>query len=536
VPDALDQGEEPFVKPFMVRMADDHYELDIGRARRMLGWEPRRRLKDALPAMVAALKRDPLAWYEANGITPPPALAEAAEAGIDPEALRRRHEGKLRAQHGAFRWAHFANIGWGLWLIGQGPVIGTAGTWLARSEIVLGAALVLLAALSLSWQARWARLGAAAVGALVMASPFVFWTESPAAYLSNTLVGGLIIALALGAKPDPGPSPLAATTGPTVPPGWSYNPSSWHQRLPIILMAIVGLEISRYFAAYQLGHIGGVWDPFFAGSPTDPRNGTEEIITSHVAEAWPVSDAAVGAYVYALEIVFGVIGSRARWRTMPWLVVLFGFLIAPLGVTSIFFIIIQPIVLGTWSTLALVAAAAMLVQIPYVLDELFATLQFVRRRARAGRSWLRVFLFGDTDEGGERDQADEFDARPSAVLRDMWHGGVGLPWNLALAAVIGVWLMLTRLTLGAEGGMADADHLIGALALTVISLSAAEVARPLRFLLIPLGAALFVTPFLYGAGAPAMVASFASGGALIALSLRRGPIAERYGAWQRLIR
>jgi hypothetical protein len=82
---------------------------------------------------------------------------------------------------------------------------------------------------------------------------------------------------------------------------------------------------------------------------------------------------------------------------MPWLVILFGLMIAPLGITSIFFIVIQPIVIGAWSTIALIAAAAVLVQIPYSRDELLVTLQFMRRRARAGRNWLRVFLFGDTD-------------------------------------------------------------------------------------------------------------------------------------------
>src|SRR3546814_11880971 len=74
------------------------------------------------------------------------------------------------------------------------------------------------------------------------------------------------------------------------------------------------------------------------GSADNPRNGTEEIITSSVSKAWPVSDAAVGGYTYALEILTGIIGSRMRWRTMPWLVLLFGLMIAPLGVTSIFFI------------------------------------------------------------------------------------------------------------------------------------------------------------------------------------------------------
>jgi hypothetical protein len=95
--------------------------------------------------------------------------------------------------------------------------------------------------------------------------------------------------------------------------------------------------------------------------------------------------------------------------------------------------------------------------------------------------------------------------------------------------------MFTRLTLGAEGGMADADHLIGALALTIVSLAAAEVARPLRLLLVPLGVALLVTPFVLQANAGGTAASILCGIGLILLSLRRGPIGQRYGRWQRLI-
>lgn len=82
---------------------------------------------------------------------------------------------------------------------------------------------------------------------------------------------------------------------------------------------------------------------------------------------------------------------------MPWLLLLFGLIIAPLGITSIFFIIIQPVVIGAWSTLALIGAAAMLIKVPCSLDELLATLQFMRWRMKAVRSWLRVFLFGDPD-------------------------------------------------------------------------------------------------------------------------------------------
>ena len=70
-----------------------------------------------------------------------------------------------------------------------------------------------------------------------------------------------------------------------------------------------------------------------------------------------------------------------------------------IGIVSITFIVIQPILLGTWCTLCLIAAAAMVIQIPYSVDELVATGQFLARRHKAGRPVLRIFFTGDTDEG-----------------------------------------------------------------------------------------------------------------------------------------
>ena len=51
--------------------------------------------------------------------------------------------------------------------------------------------------------------------------------------------------------------------------------------------------------------------------PNDPRNGTEEIITSAVSKAWPIPDAGLGAVACILEILMAVMGDRDRWRTMP---------------------------------------------------------------------------------------------------------------------------------------------------------------------------------------------------------------------------
>lgn len=71
-------GPAPFIKPWMIDRASDHYALDITRAHTQLGWEPQRSLRGTLPTMVAALKADPLGWYREHDLTPPRWLPQAA--------------------------------------------------------------------------------------------------------------------------------------------------------------------------------------------------------------------------------------------------------------------------------------------------------------------------------------------------------------------------------------------------------------------------------------------------------------------------
>ena len=159
IPDVLDGGEKPFIRPFMVGMADDHYALDIRRARDLLGWEPQHHLKNELPELVATLKGDPAGWYEANKVTPPEWIGDAADLGKDPETLRTRHESRIKSEHADGRWAHFVNMGLGTWLVTQttvdqrrrdAPALGrdrsrplshdfcSAGTFLASAVGTLG--------------------------------------------------------------------------------------------------------------------------------------------------------------------------------------------------------------------------------------------------------------------------------------------------------------------------------------------------------------------------------------------------------------
>lgn len=68
---------DPFVKPWMVDLADDHYALDINRARKYLGWEPKKKLRDTLPKIIDSLREDPIAWYERHDLDVPKFLEKA---------------------------------------------------------------------------------------------------------------------------------------------------------------------------------------------------------------------------------------------------------------------------------------------------------------------------------------------------------------------------------------------------------------------------------------------------------------------------
>lgn len=57
---------DPFIKPWMIEIADDEYALDISRLKALLDWRPKRTLRSTLPTMVARLKEDPVRWYNEN--------------------------------------------------------------------------------------------------------------------------------------------------------------------------------------------------------------------------------------------------------------------------------------------------------------------------------------------------------------------------------------------------------------------------------------------------------------------------------------
>jgi uncharacterized membrane protein len=168
------------------------------------------------------------------------------------------------------------------------------------------------------------------------------------------------------------------------PPGWDYNPSSWRQRLPVVSIALVALVAASHLALYQLGVVSQPWEPFFGG-------GSKVILDSWISRLLPISDATLGALSYLVDAVTGVIGGRQRWRTMPWMVVLFGVFVGPLGAVSVLLVILQPVLFGAWCTLCLLTALLSILMIGPAMDEVLASLQYVKHEKTDGHSAWRAF-------------------------------------------------------------------------------------------------------------------------------------------------
>lgn len=62
--------KKSFIQPWMISLADDHYALDISRAKQYLDWKPKKNLKDTIPKWTSLLKKEPLVWYDINKLRP----------------------------------------------------------------------------------------------------------------------------------------------------------------------------------------------------------------------------------------------------------------------------------------------------------------------------------------------------------------------------------------------------------------------------------------------------------------------------------
>lgn len=327
------------------------------------------------------------------------------------------------------------------------------------------------------------------------------------------------------------------------PPKWAYNPSSWPERLWIVGVAGIGLAVSGYLALYQVGVVKQVWEPWFG-------SGSQTVLNSFISHLLPIPDAALGAAAYALDAVTGVIGGQARWRTMPWMVILFGLAVGPLGLVSVFLVISQPVLLQAWCTLCLFSALISLIMIGPAMDEVLASLQFLRRSHERNQSVWRTFWHGGVAEDRDAFPMEpappreprtdgtraEDSAEPTATQGKDGHTWGGT-WNHLLVTALGVWLMAAPDVMRYEGPERVVDHIAGPLVVSMAIIAMAEVTGSARWVNVALGLWLMLAPVLM-AYEPLHIGARSAliGGAILLLSLvvKRTGQEQTGGGWRRV--
>ena len=282
----------------------------------------------------------------------------------------------------------------------------------------------------------------------------------------------------------------------------------------------------------QLGFTGLAWDPFFG-------EGTRRVLNSDMSHLWPISDGALGAFAYTFEFLMGWMGSQSRWRTMPWMVTFFGILVIPLGLVHIVLVISQPVIVGAWCTLCLLAATIMLPMIPLEVDEVIAMAQNLVAAHRRGESVWHAFWFGGPADDSTKDERTpaiaETPDRPWAITRAAFWG-MSAPWTLWLVTVCGIALMALPGLLDVSGTAADAMHLGGALTVVAAVLAMGEPLRLLRYLAVPVALAAGVLPWVSdGASTVAAATALVLGVVAAGLTVPRGAKRECYGGWDRWV-
>lgn len=412
-------------------------------------------------------------------------------------------------------WHAYAISLLGLYLIAAPCTFSQASSALFYSDVISGLLLLIL-----GWLARRAKFAAVnwcllAMGLWLQIAPLLFWAPAAAGYLNDTLVGVWVIVLAFVVIPLPNKSFQNFSS---IPPGWSYNPSAWPQRLPVAFFAFICWMISRYLAAYQLGYIDTIWDPVFA-------KGTLHVLNSDVSKAFPVSDAGLGAFAYTCEFIATIQGDTARWRTSPWMVVIFGVLVIPVSLTSIILIILQPLVVGSWCFLCLITAFCMLLPTGFAVDEVLAVYQYMKKVKPEKRLYV-FFHGGDCFDAREDTRSPAMDA-PLSTLVHASRWGVTFPWNLSLCALLGVCLMMSPYVFSLMGWLEKLDPILGALTIVVAITAYGEMVRKIRYLMAVFAVAILVLAWLTLTGS-ALFSHIIIALLLIGLCLRKGPIREKF--------
>lgn len=168
---------------------------------------------------------------------------------------------------------------------------------------------------------------------------------------------------------------------------WRKNPSAWSQRIPIVVLSLVGFAIAIYLSLYQWRVIDSVWDPFFGEQSAQVLDSR----VSHRIREWIlIPDAALGALAYLGDAIYGIAGTTRRWQYRPWMVVVFGLDVIPLGAVGAILVFLQAAVVGAFCTLCIASAIISLIMLVLAVDEVWGGGHYLYRVWRASKGNARL--------------------------------------------------------------------------------------------------------------------------------------------------
>lgn len=186
-----------------------------------------------------------------------------------------------------------------------------------------------------------------------------------------------------------------------IPEPWWYNPSSWNQRFRVAAIAMIAVLISIYLGLYQWRFIDHIWDPIFG----EQSQKVLDSDVSHIMREWIIiPDAILGALAYLGDVIFALAGCERRWQYRPWLVILFGIDVIPLGIVSSILVFMQGFVVKEWCFLCLVTAVISLVLVVLAYDEVLSSIIYLRRywkKTRSVSKFWKVFWGYASEEAKE---------------------------------------------------------------------------------------------------------------------------------------
>jgi hypothetical protein len=212
---------------------------------------------------------------------------------------------------------------------------------------------------------------------------------------------------------------------------------------------------------------------------------------------------------------------------MPWMVLLFSFLVIPPGVVSIVLVILQPVAVGSWCFLCLVAAFNMLFMVPFALDETVATCQYLQRAKRAGHGYIKTACLGTKVYADQVDSVQNKQSMASEVVP---------PLGLLISMIVSGSMLAMPYYLNITGAAAVNCYVVGALAMTFSVMAFAEVCRTVR-LINPVLCTWLVASVIFLPGYSLMSACVVAAAAIVIslCSIKKGKILHSYGSFNRFI-